>query len=139
MLFISKYLISLVVGIDIASEFSFAAVLSPDGSQLRNSFKIFHTANRFNYLSDQIKKVEEEFSMKPVFFIKFTGMYHLTLFHFLKDNGFEVLAINPLVTNSNENKDIEKVKNNRNDALSIAKLGNMKLPRFHLILTHKQL
>ena len=50
-------------------------------------------------------------------------MYHLTLFHFLKDNKFEALVINPLVTNSNKNKSIRKVKNDRNDALSIARLG----------------
>lgn len=61
--------------------------------------------------------------MKPVFFMESTGVYHLTLFHFLKDNNFETLVINPLVTNSNKNKSIRKVKNDRNDALSIARLG----------------
>lgn len=123
MVFMSNYLNSLVVGIDVASEFSFAAVLSPDGSQYKKPFKFFHTADGFNYLLEQIKKAEEEFAMKPVFFMESTGVYHLTLFHFLKDNGFEVLVINPLVTNSNKNKDIRKVKNDRNDALSIARLG----------------
>jgi transposase len=119
----SKYLNSLVVGIDVASEFSFAAVLCPDGSQYRKPFKIQHSAEGFSYLIEQIKKAEEEFSMKPVFFMESTGVYHLTLFHFLKDNKFEVLVINPLVTNSNKNKSIRKVKNDRNDALSIARLG----------------
>ena len=46
----SKYLNSLVVGIDVASEFSFASILTPDGSQYRKPFKIFHTALGFNYL-----------------------------------------------------------------------------------------
>ena len=46
----SKYLNSLVVGIDVASEFSFAAVLAPDGSQYRKPFKIFHTVDGFKYL-----------------------------------------------------------------------------------------
>lgn len=119
----SKYLNSLVIGIDVASEFSFAAVLCPDGSQYRKPFKIFHTADGFNFFLEQIKKVEEEFSTKPVFFMESTGVYHLTLFHFLKDNNFETFVINPLVTNCNKNKDIRKVKNDRNDALSIARLG----------------
>lgn len=118
-----KYLNSIVVGIDVASEFSFAAILCPDGSQYRKPFRFEHSAAGFNYLLDQIKKVEKEFSMKPVFFMESTGVYHLTLFHFLKDNKFEALVINPLVTNSNKNKSIRKVKNDRNDALSIARLG----------------
>jgi transposase len=122
----SKYLNSLVIGLDVASEFSFAAVLAPDGSQYKKPFKIFHTADGFHYLIEQIKKAEEEFSTKPVFFMESTGVYHLTLFHFLKDNGFETFVINPLVTNCNKNKDIRKVKNDRNDALSIAKLGKFE-------------
>ena len=126
MLILSKYLNSLVVGLDIASEFSFAAVLSPNGSQYRKPFKVFHTADGFKYLIEQIKKAEEEFSTKPVFFMESTGVYHLTLFHFLKDNKFETFVINPLVTNCNKNKDIRKVKNDRNDALSIARLGKFE-------------
>ena len=122
----SKYLNSLVVGIDVASEFSFASVLAPDGSQYRKPFKIFHTADGVDYLIEQIKKAEEEFSTKPVFFMESTGVYHLTLFHFLKDRKFETFVINPLVTNCNKNKDIRKVKNDRCDALSIAKLGKFE-------------
>ena len=119
----SKYLNSLVVGIDVASEFSFAAVLSPDGSQYRKPFKFYHTVDGFKYLIEQIKKAEEEFNTKPVFFMESTGVYHLTLFHFLKNNNYESYVINPPITNCNKNKNIRKVKNDRNDALSIAKLG----------------
>jgi len=122
----SKYLNSLVVGIDVASEFSFAAVLAPDGSKYQKPFKILHTAEGFKYFIEQIKKAEEEFSTRSVFFMESTGVYHLTLFHFLKDNNFETFVINPLVTNCNKNKDIRKVKNDRNDALSIAKLGKFE-------------
>jgi transposase len=126
MLFMSNYLNSLVVGIDVASEFSFVSVLAPNGSQFRKPFKVFHTAAGFNYLIEQIKKAEEEFSTKPVFFMESTGVYHLTLFHFLKDMKFETFVINPLVTNCNKNKNIRKVKNDRNDALSIAQLGKFE-------------
>lgn len=122
----SKYLNSPVIGIDVASEFSFAAFLCPDGSQYRKPFKLFHTADGFNLFLEQIKKMEEEFSTKPVFFMESTGVYHLTLFHFLKDNKFETFVINPLVTNCNKNKDIRKVKSDKNDALSIAKLGKFE-------------
>jgi transposase len=64
--------------------------------------------------------------MKPVFFMESTGVYHLTLFHFLKDNKFDAFIINPLVTNCNKNKEIRKVKNDKNDSLSIARLGKFE-------------
>ena len=60
MLTLPKYLNSLVVGIDVASEFSFAAILCPDGSQYRKPFKFEHSAVGFNYLLEQIKKAERK-------------------------------------------------------------------------------
>ena len=68
----SKHLNSLVVGIDVASEFSLVSILAPGGSQYKNPFKVFHTALGFNYLIEQIKKSEEEFSTMPVFFMEST-------------------------------------------------------------------
>lgn len=38
--------------------------------------------------------------MKAVTFMESTGVYHLSLFHFLSDNKFDVFTINPLITNS---------------------------------------
>ena len=122
----SKYLNKTVIGIDVASAFSFASILCPDGSQFKKPFRINHTAEGFSYFLEQIKKAEEEYAMKPVFFMESTGVYHLTLFHFLKDNKFDAFIINPLVTNCNKNKEIRKVKNDKNDSLSIARLGKFE-------------
>jgi len=94
---VSKYLNKTVIGIDVASAFSYASILCPDGNQFRKPFKINHTMEDFNYFSEQIKKVEEEYAMKPVFFMESTDVYHLTLFHFLRDNKFDAFIINPLV------------------------------------------
>lgn len=51
-----KYLNNTVVGIDVASAFSFASILSPDESQFRKPFKVNHTVEGFTYLLEQIKK-----------------------------------------------------------------------------------
>lgn len=119
----SKYLNSTVIGIDVASEFSFVSILCPDGHEYKKPFKLLHTTNGFKYLLETIKKVENEFCMKPVFFMESTGVYHLTLLHFLKGNNFEAFVINPLITHSNKNNNIRKVKSDKRDALNIAKLG----------------
>lgn len=118
------------VGIDVSADFSYVAILAPNGDIYRKSFKIKHDVSGFNYLFKEIKKVEEEFNMKTGIFMESTGVYHLSLFHFLNKNFDNTFVINPLVTNCNKNVDIRKVKNDKKDALSIAKIGkfqNIKL------------
>lgn len=118
----SKYINSPVFGIDVAADFSIATILAPNGDIYRKSFRINHTLEGFNYLASEIEKVEKKYNMKAATFMESTGVYHLSLFHFLSDNKFDVFTINPLITNSNKNSGIRKVKNDKTDALSIAKI-----------------
>lgn len=121
----SKFFYRPTVGIDVSADFSVVAILAPDGEIYRKPFKIMHNRNGFDYLVDQIKKVEEKFDMKTGIFMESTGVYHLTLFHFLKDT-FEVCVLNPLITKCNKNSGIRKVKNDKKDALTIATIGKFQ-------------
>ncbi|KYH30446.1 transposase IS116/IS110/IS902 family protein [Clostridium tepidiprofundi DSM 19306] len=121
----NKFFYRPTVGIDVSADFSVVAILAPDGEVYRKPFKIKHNRDGFDYLVDQIKKAEEEFSMKTGIFMESTGVYHLTLFHFLKDK-FETFIFNPLITNSNKNSGIRKVKNDKRDAISIATIGKFQ-------------
>jgi len=126
----SKFFYSPTVGIDVSADFSYVAILTPNGETYKKSFKINHDVSGFNHLLKEIKKVEEEFNMKTAIFMEATGVYHLSLFHFLNKTLDNVFVINPLVTKCNKNVDIRKVKNDKKDALSIAKIGkfqNIKL------------
>ncbi|WP_160680870.1 IS110 family transposase [Clostridium sp. C8-1-8] len=126
----SKFFYSPTVGIDVSADFSYIAILAPNGDIYRKAFKIKHDVSGFNHLFKEIKKVEEEFNMKTAIFMESTGVYHLSLFHFLNKNFDNTFVINPLVTNSNKSSDIRKVKNDKKDALSIAQIGkfqNIKL------------
>ena len=126
----SKFFYSPVVGIDVSADFSYAAILAPNGDVYKKSFKIKHDLNGFNHLVNEIKKVEEEFNMKTAIFMESTGVYHLSLFHYLNNNFDNTFVINPLITKSNKNGDIRKVKNDKKDSLSIATIGkfqNIKL------------
>ena len=122
----SKFFYNPTVGIDVSADFSMVAILAPNGDSYRKVFKINHDVDGFNHLLEQIKKVEKEFNMKTGIFMESTGVYHLSLFHFLKNHNLEAYVINPLVTNSNKNKDIRKVKNDKKDALAIAKIGKFE-------------
>lgn len=119
----SKYFYSPVIGIDVSEGYHIVTILDPKGDIYRKPFKVIHSLEGFNYLVEQIKKVEKEFNMKAGTFMESTGVYHLSLFHFLKSNNLEAYIINPLVTNSNKNKDIRKVKNDKKDSISIARMG----------------
>ena len=126
----SKFFYNPTVGIDISADFSWVSILAPDGAIYKKAFMIKHDVNGFNHLINEIKKVEEEFNMKTGIFMESTGVYHLSLFHYLNKNFDNTFVINPLVTNCNKNGDIRKVKNDKKDALSIAKIGkfqNIKL------------
>lgn len=122
----SKYFYSPVVGIDISEGFHVVSILSPNGSLYCKTFKIKHNLNGFNHLLEKIEEVEKKFSMKTGIFMESTGIYHVSLFHFLKKQNLEVFLINPLVTNSNKNSDIRKDKDDKRDSLSIAKLGKFQ-------------
>lgn len=122
----SKFFNNPVVGIDVSADFSYVAILAPNGDIHKKAFKIKHDVKGFNHLFEQIKKVEKEFNMKTGIFMESTGVYHLSLFHFLNKNFDNTFVINPLVTNCNKNGDIRKVKNDKKDALSIAKIGKFQ-------------
>jgi transposase len=126
----SKFFYNPVVGIDVSADFSYVAILAPNGDVYKKSFKIKHDLNGFNHLVNEIKKVEEEFNMKTGLFMESTGVYHLSLFHYLNKYFDNTFVINPLITKSNKNGDIRKVKNDKKDALAIATIGkfqNIKL------------
>lgn len=126
----SKFFNNPVVGIDVSADFSYAAILAPNGDVYKKSFRVNHDVKGFTHLVNEIKKVEEEFNMKTGLFMESTGVYHLSLFHYLKNNFYNTFVINTLVTKCNKNVAIRKVKNDKKDTLSIANIGkfqNIKL------------
>jgi transposase len=112
------------VGVDVAADFSWFSILTPDGREFRKPFKVEHdNADSLKNAVLTIKEAEELHSMKSKTFLESTGIYHFPLFCHLKELGFEVFIINPLITNSNKNVGIRKVKNDKFDAKRIAVLG----------------
>ena len=70
----SKFFYSPTVGIDVSADFSYVAILAPNGDIYRKSFRIKHNVSGFNHLQKEIKKVEEEFNMKTAIFMESTGV-----------------------------------------------------------------
>jgi len=114
----------LSVGIDVGADFSEMSIALPNFDILAKPFKIFH--NRLDSLSsavNRIKKAEELHSLKARIFLESTGIYHFPLFCYLREAGFNVFVINPLVTHSSRNFNIRKVHNDSFDSKKAALLG----------------
>lgn len=119
----SKFLDSIVVGIDVSADFSIATILAPDGAMYRKGFRFENDSEGFSILVESIKKAEETYRKDAVVFMESTGTYHLSLFYYLSKQGITIYTINPLITHASKNKGIRKVKSDKSDSYTIAQLG----------------
>ncbi len=87
------------VGIDVGSAFSFMSIADPQEHVILKPFKIIHN-DPDSLARAVLAKAEESNSMKSRTFLESTGIYHFPLFCHLKESGFEVFVINPLITHS---------------------------------------
>jgi transposase len=111
-----------VVGVDVAKDFSYYAVLSPEGKIFLKSFKALNTRKGLESVLTQIKKVEKQFGSKPAFVLESTGHYSNRIVHFFLENDLKVYIINPLLSHSIKNSTVRKVKTDKMDAEEIARI-----------------
>ena len=104
----SKFSRDFIVGIDVASEFSYVAMLDPDGQLIRKPFRIDHNPDGFQYLLQILRKEEERLNSKPIYFVESTGIYHLPLFFFLRSNDLKGFVLNPLCVHSTKIRTLGK-------------------------------
>ena len=111
----------LSVGIDVGADFSYMSIALPNQTFVGKPFKITHS----NLASLEkavltIKEAEESNSLKARIFLESTGIYHYPLFCYLRDKGFSVSIINPIITKSSTNINIRKVHNDKFDSKKLA-------------------
>jgi len=109
------------VGIDVGADFSFMSIALPNQTFVGKPFKITHlNLNSLEKAVLTIKEAEELYSMKARIFLESTGIYHYPLFCYLRDKGFCVSVINPIITKSSTNINIRKVHNDKFDSKKLA-------------------
>jgi transposase len=112
------------VGIDVGADFSFMSLALPNQTFIGKPFKIVH--NNSNSLDNAvltIKEAEELHSMKVRIVMESTGIYHYPLFCYLRDKGFDVVVINPIITKNSTNMNIRKVSNDKYASRNLALIG----------------
>ena len=112
------------VGIDVGADFSFMSIALPNQTFIGKPFKIVH--NNLNSLERAvlvIREAEELHSMKARIVMESTGVYHYPLFCYLRDKGFCVAVINPIITKNSTNMNIRKVENDKFASRNLALIG----------------
>lgn len=110
-----------VAGVDVSKRFSDLCVLSPDNNVLLRQ-KIYHDMVSMKLAEKKLHEIELECGARPVVVMESTSHYHLILFQFFTDAGFEVVVVNPIQSGALKNINVRKVKNDRVDAYRIAML-----------------
>lgn len=114
----------LSVGIDIGADFSIMAAALPTQEIIGRTYKILHSSQRsVQGAVDRILSLRQTYNLPVKIYMESTSIYHLPLYHRLKDAGFEVFVLNPIVTHANQNINIRNIHNDKHDARRIAQLG----------------
>lgn len=114
----------LSIGIDVGADFSLMSAALPTQEIIGRSYTIFHN-NPASLQSavDRIRALELQNNLKAKIFMESTSIYHYPLYYRLKDEGFDVFIINPIVTHANSNINIRGIHNDKFDSRKIALLG----------------
>jgi transposase len=114
----------LSVGIDVGADFSWMSIALPNQTFAGKPFKILHSdLNSLSLAVSKIKEAEELYSLESRIFLESTGIYHYPLFCYLRDKGFNIAVINPIITKNSTNINIRKVHNDRFDSRKAALVG----------------
>lgn len=112
------------IGIDVGADFSLMAAALPSQEIVGKPYKILHSSRRsVQGAIDRIFSLSQQYSLPARIYMESTGIYHLPLYHKLKDAGLDAFVLNPLVTHANKDTNIRKIHNDKLDAKRIALLG----------------
>jgi len=112
------------VGIDVGADFSFMSIALPNQTLIGKPFKIVHAnLSSLEKAVSVIKEAEELHSMRVRIIMESTGVYHYPLFCYLRDKGFDVSVINPIISKNSTNMNIRKVHNDKFDSKKLALIG----------------
>ena len=116
-----------VLSIDVAKNKSMIMLMNSDGEILIDSKEIKHNLEEFEKVKEEIKEINPE---NLTVFMESTGIYHLPVERYFKENGFNTLVINSLTTKNNYDT-IRKTKTDKKDCYRLAKLFFVNEVEYH--------
>lgn len=107
------------IGIDVSKLRSTVAIMSQYGKVVRTPFEMTHTETALSNLVEIAGSLDGEVRIV----MESTGAYHLPVLNYLKERGFFVSVVNPIVIQKYAAMNLRKVKTDPMDALTIARFG----------------
>ena len=107
------------VGIDVSKGKSTVCLMKPFGEIVAGPMEIVHVESELRTLVKLIKSINDE--VKVV--MEATGIYHLPVLTYLKNNGIFTAVINPYQMKQYRVQGLRKVKTDKTDSIIIAKYG----------------
>lgn len=117
-----------VAGVDVSKRFSDMCILAPN-NEILTRMKIYHDLTSMERAATELQRVGKKCGAAPVIVMESTSHYHLILFQFFRDAGYEVIVVNPIQSGALKNINVRKVKNDKVDAYKIAMLYRLKVLR----------
>ena len=116
-----------VLSIDVAKNKSMIMLMDSEGEILIDSKEIKHNLEEFEKVKEEIEKINPQ---NLTVFMESTGIYHLPVERYFKENGFNTLVINSLTTKNNYDT-IRKTKTDKKDCYRLAKLFFVNEVEYH--------
>lgn len=108
------------VGIDVSKEKSTVCILKPYGEIVCRPFEVPHRGKELNSLAELLRRLDG----KVRIVMEATGIYHLPILTFLKEQGFFVAVVNPFVMKRYaKDNSIRGAKTDKIDSVIIANYG----------------
>ena len=107
------------VGIDVSKGKSTVCLMKPFGEIVAGPMEIVHVESELRTLVKLIKSINDE--VKVV--MEATGIYHLPVLTYLKNNGIFTAVINPYQMKQYRVQGLRRVKTDKADSIIIAKYG----------------
>ena len=116
-----------VLSVDVAKNKSMIMLMDSEGEILIDSKEIKHNLEEFEKVKKEIEEINPE---NLTVFMESTGIYHLPVERYFKENGFNTLVINSLTTKNNYDT-IRKTKTDKKDCYRLAKLFFVNEVEYH--------
>ena len=107
------------VGIDVSKGKSTVCLMRPFGEIAAGPMEISHVDSELKALVKLMKSISDEVKV----LMEATGIYHLPVLTYLKDNGIFVAVINPYQMKQYRVQGLRRVKTDKADSMVIAKYG----------------
>ena len=116
-----------VLSVDVAKGKSMVMLSTEYGEVLIEPKEVKHNSKDFDNIKNQINNFKLE---DLTIFMESTGIYHLPVERYFKENGFNTLVINSLTTKNNYDT-LRKTKTDTKDCIRLAKLFFVNEVKYH--------